>query len=71
MMKNMSDNRSKTSAVNGAKGGRPKVLTPIEQLFPDETLTPVEGDARLFNTSKGRLINIKKGAIRLVDKGSE
>ena len=64
----MKDKRSITAAINGKKGGRPRELKDWDGGKEGETWKPHEMPDRFvyFISSLGRLIRIKKGAIRLV-----
>ena len=58
------DKRSKTSAINGAKGGRPKRLQEWDGGLPNETWKHI--GKLLFESSLGRKMRVKKGAISLI-----
>jgi len=55
----MTDNRSKTSAINGAKGGRPKELEAFTGDLDGEVWKSIKGFHKYFVSNMGRLITIK------------
>lgn len=63
----MTDQRSKTSAINGKLGGRPKELEAWNgALFGETWFARPSAEGHEFESNKGRTIRIKKGAIRLI-----
>ena len=59
------DKRSKTSAINGSKGGRPKELMDWDGGLPDEVWRPIPKYESYFVSNIGRVISIKRGTPRL------
>lgn len=64
---NMTDQRSKTSAVNGKLGGRPKELLGFKSL-PNENWRVVKGFPQYFVSDHGRVISIKSGDKQILKK---
>ena len=66
------DQRSKTSAANGKRGGRPKELTKWDGGIKGETWTmiPSAQGIEFKSDKKNRRIRINKGSIRLIIKES-
>lgn len=58
------DKRSRTSAINGKLGGRPKELLHFEAL-PDENWRPIEGCKYDFVSDHGRVISTCHNNIRI------
>lgn len=61
----MKDNRSKTSAINGKLGGRPKELLGFKA-FPKENWRPVKDHDSYFISDMGRVITVKTGKPKLL-----
>ncbi len=59
----MTDKRSKTSAVNGKLGGRPKELLDFEAL-PNENWRPVSFNKNYFISDLGRVVSAKENKIK-------
>ena len=63
------DKRSLTSAVNGAKGGRPKEALDdlfFEESHKDEVWRPIPEHDGYFASSMGRVLSIKSGRPRVL-----
>jgi len=59
------DNRSKTSAINGRLGGRPKALEDFIGM-PDENWRLINGFDDYFVSDLGRVISTKSGKLRVL-----
>jgi len=59
------DKRSKTSAINGKLGGRPRELLNFKAL-PDENWRPVKGFPSYFVSDLGRVLSIKRSKPKIL-----
>ncbi len=60
------DKRSITSAINGAKGGRPKELEDFDGCLTDEVWRPAPGYDKYFVSNMGRVISLKYKNLRIM-----
>lgn len=55
----MMDKRSKTSAINGLKGGRPKELLEFNGSQQGEVWRPITGYGKYFVSNMGKILSVK------------